>query len=73
MEKEMKFEEKMAKLESLVSELEKDDIKIDDSIEIYKEAIGLVNECDKQLKAVEEQISKMVTEDGKLVDFEIEE
>lgn len=73
MEKEMKFEEKMAKLESLVSELEKDDIQIDDSIEIYKEAVGLVNECDKQLKAVEEQISKMVTEDGKLVDFEIEE
>ena len=29
--KEMKFEEKMAKLEELVSELEKDDIKIDDS------------------------------------------
>lgn len=73
MEQEMKFEYKMAKLESLVSELEKDNVQIDDSIEIYKEAIGLVNECDKQLKAVEEQISKMVTEDGKLVDFEIEE
>ncbi len=73
MEQEMKFEDKMAKLESLVSELEKDNVQIDDSIEIYKEAIGLVNECDKQLKAVEEQISKMVTEDGKLVDFEIEE
>lgn len=73
MKQEMKFEDKMAKLESLVSELEKDNVQIDDSIEIYKEAIGLVNECDKQLKAVEEQISKMVTEDGKLVDFEIEE
>ena len=73
MEQEMKFEDKMAKLESLVSELEKDNVQIDDSIEIYKEALGLVNECDKQLKAVEEQISKMVTEDGKLVDFEIEE
>lgn len=73
MEQEMKFEDKMSKLESLVSELEKDNVQIDDSIEIYKEAIGLVNECDKQLKAVEEQISKMVTEDGKLVDFEIEE
>ena len=73
MEQEMKFEDKMAKLESLVSELEKDNVQIDDSIEIYKEAIWLVNECDKQLKAVEEQISKMVTEDGKLVDFEIEE
>lgn len=73
MANEMKFEEKMAKLEKLVSELEKDDIKIDDSITIYKEAIGLVNECDKQLKDIEEQISKMVTEDGKLIEFEIEE
>lgn len=73
MAKEMKFEEKMAKLETLVSELEKEDIKIDDSIEKYKEAIGLVNECNKQLKSIEEQITKIVADDGSLKDFENEE
>lgn len=73
MAKEMKFEEKMAKLEELVSELEKEDIKIDDSIEKYKEAIGLVNDCNKQLKSIEEQIAKIVAEDGTVKDFEIEE
>ena len=73
MAKEMKFEEKMAKLESLVSELEKEDIKIDESIEKYKEAINLVSECNKQLKSIEDQIAKIVTEDGTLKDFESEE
>lgn len=73
MAKEMKFEEKMAKLEELVSELEKDDIKIDDSIEKYKEAIGLVNECNAQLKSIEEQIAKIVSEDGTVSDFKPEE
>lgn len=69
----MKFEEKMAKLEELVTELEKEDIKIDDSIEKYKEAIGLVNDCNKQLKSIEEQIVKIVAADGTINDFEVEE
>lgn len=73
MAKEMKFEEKMAKLEELVNELEKEDIKIDDSIEKYKEAIGLVNECNKQLKSIEEQIAKIVEDDGTISDFKAEE
>lgn len=73
MAKEMKFEEKMAKLEELVTELEKEDIKIDDSIEKYKEAIGLVNDCNKQLKSIEEQIVKIVADDGTINDFEVEE
>ena len=73
MAKEMKFEDKMAKLEELVSELEKEDIKIDDSIEKYKEAVGLVNECNKQLKSIEEQVAKIVAEDGTVSNFEVEE
>lgn len=73
MAKEMKFEEKMAKLEELITELEKEDIKIDDSIEKYKEAIGLVNECNQQLKSIEEQIVKIVSENGAINNFEAEE
>lgn len=73
MAKEMKFEDKMAKLEELVSELEKEDIKIDDSIEKYKEAIGLVNECNQQLKSIEEQVAKIVNEDGTINNFNSEE
>lgn len=69
---EMKFEDKMAKLEELVSLLEKDDVKIDESIELYKEAMKLVSDCNKQLKGIEEQISKMVDENGNLIDFEVE-
>lgn len=70
---EMKFEEKMAQLEKLVTELERDDVKIDESIEIYKEAMNLVNDCDKQLKDIEVQISKIVNENGELENFDISE
>ena len=32
----------------------------------------LVKECDEKLKNVEEQVNKIVTENGSLEDFEVE-
>ena len=32
----------------------------------------LVNECDEKLKSIEEQVNKIVKEDGSLEDFETE-
>ena len=32
----------------------------------------IVKECNEKLKSVEEQVSKMVTEDGTIEDFEME-
>lgn len=69
----MKFEEKMSKIEIIINELEKDEINLDDSISKYTEAMKLIKECDEALKKAEEKISKIVTEDGTLKDFEITE
>ena len=52
-EKEVKFEEKLKKLENIVNELESGEIDLDESIEKYKEAMNLVKECDSKLKSVE--------------------
>ena len=71
-EKEVKFEEKLKKLENIVNELESGEIDLDESIEKYKEAMNLVKECDSKLKSVEEQVNKIVTEKGTLEDFNIE-
>ena len=73
MEKKIKFEEKMKDLEQIVNELENGEIDLDESIEKYTKAMKLVKECDKELKNVEKQVSKLVTDDGIEEEFEIEE
>lgn len=69
---EVKFEDKMKELENIISELENGEIDLDQSIEKYTRAMKLVKECNEKLKSVEEQVSKMVTEDGTIEDFEME-
>ncbi|MBQ4634777.1 MAG: exodeoxyribonuclease VII small subunit [Bacilli bacterium] len=68
-----KFEQKMQELEQIVTELEKGDIDLDQSIDKYMSAMKLVKECDSELKKAEEQISKIVLENGETEDFKIEE
>ena len=67
----MKFEEKMEKLEKIVADLENDNSDLEDSINKYSEAMKLIKECDGQLKNIEENINKIVTENGTLEDLEI--
>ncbi len=71
-EKEVKFEDKIKELETIVNELESGDIDLDSSIEKYTKAMTLVKECDEKLKNVEEQVNKIVTESGNLENFEVE-
>ncbi len=73
MEKKIKFEEKMKNLEEIINDLENGEIDLDESIEKYTKAMALVKECDSELKNVEEQVSKLVTESGEIKDFEIDE
>ena len=73
MEKKIKFEDKMKELESLINELENGEIDLDNSIEKYTKAMKLIKECDTELKTVEKQISKLVTEENETEEFEIEE
>ena len=42
------------------------------SIEKYTAAMKLVKECDEKLKNVEEQVTKIVSENGTLEDFKVE-
>ena len=45
---------------------------LEESINKYTKAMKLINECDTELKNVEEQVSKMVSENGLEEKFEIE-
>lgn len=70
--KDVKFEDKVKKLEEIISALESGDVSLDESINKYTEAMKLVKECDEELKTVEDKINKIVSENGKLEDFEVE-
>ncbi len=68
----MKFEDKIKLLEKTINELESGEVDLEESIKKYTEAMKLVQACDKQLKEIEEQVSKIVLEDGTEQDFSIE-
>lgn len=72
MTKEENFEEKLSKLESMVNELEKGDINLDDAIDKYTKAMKLAKECSEKLKNAEENVNKILTENGE-EEFRVEE
>ena len=72
MANEEKFETKLEELEKMVPELERGDVDLDDAIEKYTKAMKLAKECSQKLKTAEENINKILTENGKEEDFNVE-
>lgn len=70
---EKKFEDNIQELEKIISELESGEVDLDASIEKYTKAMKLVSLCDNKLKNVEEQVNKILTENGTLENFEVTE
>lgn len=69
MSKELSFEEKLNKLEEIVSELEQGNIDLDDAINKYTEAMKLAKECSKKLDDATKAVNKILNADGKLENF----
>lgn len=69
----VKFEDKITELESIIAELESGNASLEDSIDKYTKAMKLAKECDEELKASEDKISKLVLDNGETKDFEINE
>ena len=53
------FEEKMNRLQEIVSLLDREDTKLDDSIRLYEEGLKLTKELEGQLKSFEEKIESI--------------
>ena len=69
----LSFEEKIKKLEVIVSELESGEVALDEAIDKYSEAMKLSKECSDKLTEVTERVNKILLENGKLEDFEVKE
>lgn len=72
-EKEMKFEDKIRELEKIVTELENGEVSLDDAIDKYTTAMKLAKECSDKLNEVSDKVNKIMLENGKLEEFNIEE
>lgn len=67
------FEEALEKLENIVKELENGNEPLDDAIKKYTEAMELAKYCSEKLKDATDKVNKILTENGELKDFKVEE
>ena len=71
--KESTFEDKIKRLETIVSELESGEVNLDDARDKYTEAMKLSRECSLKLNEVSDKVNKILKADGELEDFEVED
>ena len=60
------FEENINKLETIVADLEKGDLNLDDSVKKFEEGIKISKECNKMLEEAEKKITILLQEDDKI-------
>jgi exodeoxyribonuclease VII small subunit len=72
-DKKISFEDAMTKLEQIVDKLEEGDVPLEEAIIFYKEGMELSKLCHDKLKSVEEQLTQIITEDGRTESFSIDE
>lgn len=60
---ELSFEEAMKELESVVSQLERGDVALEESIRLYQRGADLKKRCEAKLKEAEEKVAA-ITLDG---------
>ena len=56
---EMTFEQRLARLEEIVERLESGEVGLDESLKLYAEGAGLIQQCRKTLTEAEKKISKL--------------
>jgi exodeoxyribonuclease VII small subunit len=57
--KEMSFEKALKELESIVGRLERGDVELEESINIYERGEALKDHCDRLLKQAEAKVEKI--------------
>ncbi|HHX93745.1 MAG TPA: exodeoxyribonuclease VII small subunit [Tenericutes bacterium] len=67
------FEEALEELSEIVNELEQGETNLDEAVKKFNQGMELAKFCHEKLKNAEKQVSKVLSEDGKLEDFNIKE
>lgn len=70
---ELSFEEAMNQLEGVVNQLEVGDVPLEEAINMFHKGMKLSKYCHDRLKEVEKQMTEVLTEDGEIKPFEVNE
>ena len=54
------FEDSLKKLESIVDQLEKGDLSLEESLKLFEEGVGLSAVCKKELEAAEGKVEMLI-------------
>ncbi len=65
-EKSFPFEESLARLETLVAQMEKGDLSLESSLATFEEGIKLTRECQAALNAAEQRVKLLLEKNGEL-------
>jgi exodeoxyribonuclease VII small subunit len=63
---ELKFEEAIARLEQIVTELENGDVPLEQAIDWFQQGMELSRVCAQKLDAAERKIEELIEQDGTL-------
>lgn len=66
--KEVSLEEMFQSLETIVAELESDDVSLEDSFTLYNKGMNMLKQCNEKIDTVEKKI-KVLDDEGKEQDF----
>jgi exodeoxyribonuclease VII small subunit len=58
------FEQKIARLEAIVKELENGNVELDRAVALFKEGKALASECEELLKGAQSQIDRAMEQTG---------
>ncbi len=64
--KKASFEENIEELEKIVTELEKGELNLEDSMKKFEEGITISKNCNKILEEAEKKITILLNQDGKM-------
>jgi exodeoxyribonuclease VII small subunit len=69
------FEQSLSALEALVNRMEKGDLTLEESLQAFETGIQLTRDCQTRLAAAEQQVQKLVEQQGelRLEEFESDE
>ena len=66
MEDKKDFEQMLDELEEIVQSLEKDDLKLDESISKFEKGMKIAKECNKEIEEAEKKITMLINENGEV-------
>ena len=62
MSEKLSFKQSMKRIDEILGLLEKNEIELEEAIQLFEEGLKLVNDCDQQLNGFKDKINKLMKE-----------